>query len=226
MWMKERRTTLSAIACVLIVIHCTCFHVENPSRARTKGEDELIFASHESLLGGIPHAGFYCLAESSCTECHGSDLKGGADGQPSCLQCHGPVWQLCGQNTPHEVVFEGASHALGYCGPYQNCGGCHGVDLRGGPDGQPSCLVCHDQNVWRNCGAIQHTRRKDGVLHAMDFCKPFRDCSPCHGNQLRGGYNQEISCYHCHGDAWNDEDCSDYAAHTADPVDSLRRSWP
>jgi mono/diheme cytochrome c family protein len=28
----------------------------------------------------------------NCTACHGANLQGGADGQPSCTRCHGVKW--------------------------------------------------------------------------------------------------------------------------------------
>jgi len=45
----------------------------------------------------------------------------------------------------HTVINDGVPHAPGLDDPTQNCTTCHGADLRGGPDGQPSCLSCHGQ---------------------------------------------------------------------------------
>ena len=43
----------------------------------------------------------------------------------------------------HTVVQDGVRHAAGLRDPLSNCAGCHGADLRGGDDGQPSCYSCH-----------------------------------------------------------------------------------
>ena len=45
----------------------------------------------------------------------------------------------------HTVIQDGVAHAPGLNDPTQNCTTCHGADLRGGPDGQPSCFSCHGQ---------------------------------------------------------------------------------
>ena len=43
----------------------------------------------------------------------------------------------------HTVVRDGVAHALGLNDPTQECTGCHGADLRGGANGEPSCFSCH-----------------------------------------------------------------------------------
>ena len=45
----------------------------------------------------------------------------------------------------HTVINDGVPHAPGLNDPTQNCTSCHGADLRGGPNGQPSCFACHGQ---------------------------------------------------------------------------------
>lgn len=45
----------------------------------------------------------------------------------------------------HTVRVGGANHAPGLNNPLANCTQCHGADLRGGGDGQPSCFTCHGQ---------------------------------------------------------------------------------
>lgn len=47
----------------------------------------------------------------------------------------------------HDVRISGVFHASGLDAPTQNCTQCHGADLRGGDNGEPSCFSCHDQ-VW------------------------------------------------------------------------------
>ncbi len=163
---------------------------------------------HTVSLKGINHAPEYCTPFQSCVTCHGPSLQGGSTGEPSCYQCHGEWWKRSGcGNSIHTVSLGGVSHAPNYCLPYQNCTECHGQDLRGGPYGEPSCLKCHTQKKWQNCGSIQHNRREDGVYHAADYCKPLQYCAQCHGSNLRGGPNNEPSCYKCHGEKWNSSDC-------------------
>jgi cytochrome c553 len=47
----------------------------------------------------------------------------------------------------HTVRKGSAFHAPGLDNPTQNCAACHGADLRGGANGEPSCFRCHGQ-VW------------------------------------------------------------------------------
>ena len=182
--------------------------------------------AHDVNLGGVSHASGYCTPFQNCTACHGNQLQGGANGEPSCSQCHGPLWETCGQNTGHTENLGGTFHAPGYCSPYENCTACHGTNLRGGPQGEPSCLQCHDQKKWKNCGAVQHNKVKDGVAHASDWCQPQRDCAPCHGADLRGGPNNEPSCYRCHGDKWNGGECNGGGGEDDDALSLIGRVFP
>ena len=43
----------------------------------------------------------------------------------------------------HTVMKDGAAHAPGLHDPTNNCVSCHGADLKGGGDGEPSCYSCH-----------------------------------------------------------------------------------
>lgn len=51
------------------------------------------------------------------------------------------------ENAPpgHTVNQDGVAHMPGLNDPVQNCTACHGDDLMGGDDGQPSCFSCHGQ---------------------------------------------------------------------------------
>ena len=51
------------------------------------------------------------------------------------------------EDTPasHTVIKDGVAHAAGLNDPTQNCTQCHGADLRGGTDDEPSCFACHGQ---------------------------------------------------------------------------------
>lgn len=45
----------------------------------------------------------------------------------------------------HTVSKDGVLHMSGLNDPLANCTGCHGADLRGGDEGQPSCYRCHGE---------------------------------------------------------------------------------
>lgn len=49
-------------------------------------------SSHTISREGVLHAPGLQTPETNCTTCHGADLRGGTDGQPSCFTCHGAVW--------------------------------------------------------------------------------------------------------------------------------------
>lgn len=158
--------------------------------------------THTVNLGGVLHAPNYCMPQGNCASCHGSDLRGNSNlGAPSCFECHGDVWNNpgCGQNT-HTVNLGGAFHAPNFCRPYQNCVSCHGAQLHGGPNGAPSCLKCHDSSAWFDC--VPHNSSQEGVRHAAGLCQPAANCAFCHGGNLQGGPNGEPSCTRCHGDIW------------------------
>jgi len=164
--------------------------------------------THTASLGGVKHAPNYCSPFQNCTSCHGSDLRGGTGGELSCFKCHADKWNgpSCGKNN-HTVSLGGVGHGPNYCFPYQNCTSCHGSNLRGGSNGEPSCLKCHNQTKWMNCGSVQHNHGMEGVRHATNLCKPLNDCVQCHGNSLQGGPNGEPRCTKCHGQLWQNANC-------------------
>jgi cytochrome c553 len=49
-------------------------------------------ANHTVNRDGRWHAPGLNQPEGVCTACHGADLRGGTDGQPSCYSCHGKKW--------------------------------------------------------------------------------------------------------------------------------------
>lgn len=59
----------------------------------TSGPDFMPPADHTVRRGGFLHAPGATEPLANCAECHGADLMGGADGEPSCYRCHGAVWQ-------------------------------------------------------------------------------------------------------------------------------------
>jgi hypothetical protein len=157
---------------------------------------------HTLAIKGVLHGANPCKPQGVCTQCHGTNLDGGTNGEPSCTKCHGPHWTSveCGTNT-HTVNLGGIFHKPNYCYPYQNCTACHGPNLRGGTSGQPSCLQCHTDKNWQNCGSLQHSINREGHMHAPGTAATV--CVLCHGPSLRGGLNHEPSCYQCHGEVWN-----------------------
>ncbi|MEJ2504185.1 MAG: hypothetical protein P8177_12885 [Gemmatimonadota bacterium] len=49
-------------------------------------------AGHTVNKDGVAHAPGLSDPLMQCTDCHGQDLEGGSQGQPSCFSCHGEVW--------------------------------------------------------------------------------------------------------------------------------------
>lgn len=49
-------------------------------------------ADHTIRQGSALHAPGLNNPEANCTTCHGADLRGGTEGQPSCFKCHGQKW--------------------------------------------------------------------------------------------------------------------------------------
>ncbi len=45
----------------------------------------------------------------------------------------------------HTVNKDGVAHRPGLEDPTANCTACHGADLQGGTNGEPSCYSCHGQ---------------------------------------------------------------------------------
>ena len=49
-------------------------------------------ANHTVNMSGRWHAPGLRSPQGVCTICHGADLRGGTEGQPSCYSCHGKKW--------------------------------------------------------------------------------------------------------------------------------------
>jgi cytochrome c5 len=49
-------------------------------------------ADHTVSRSGVSHAPGLNSPQGTCTVCHGADLTGGANGEPSCFSCHGRKW--------------------------------------------------------------------------------------------------------------------------------------
>jgi len=61
------------------------------------------------------------------------------------IGCGGADDVLDSSNAPedHTNSQDGALHMDGLRDPVNNCTACHGDDLQGGEDGEPSCYSCH-----------------------------------------------------------------------------------
>jgi hypothetical protein len=203
--LKTQRWTLLIVGlAVLLLAGLACLN-KDPYRAGEGGSASLKLLPHNMMLGGTGHADGMCDAINFCSACHGANLQGGTNGEPSCTKCHGVVWGSsdCGKLL-HTVNLGGHMHAPNYCQPFANCTGCHGADLRGGTKGQPSCFTCHG-DLWTSatCGQNPHTVDLGGVFHAPNYCRPYQNCTSCHGSVLHGGTNGAPSCLQCHDqEAW------------------------
>ena len=89
-------------------------------------------------------------ANRYCSYCHGLNLDGGSQGEPSCFQCHGRRWvdrdpELVLAPADHTELRGGRYyHQVGLQTPVGTCDNCHGSDLTGnGTDDTPSCYLCH-----------------------------------------------------------------------------------
>ncbi len=49
-------------------------------------------AGHTVSMSGVMHQPDLLDPLNHCTTCHGSDLRGGTGGQPSCFSCHNQKW--------------------------------------------------------------------------------------------------------------------------------------
>ena len=49
-------------------------------------------ASHTVNEDGVRHLPGLMDPQANCTACHGADLMGGNNGEPSCFSCHGQEW--------------------------------------------------------------------------------------------------------------------------------------
>ncbi len=71
-----------------------------------------------------------------------------------------------------------------------------------------ACLVvaalfaCGDDSTAPENAPPGHTVLQDGVPHRPGLNDPIRNCTTCHGADLRGGQNGEPSCFSCHGQLW------------------------
>lgn len=53
---------------------------------------ENVPADHTVRQGRAFHRSGLSNPTVNCTSCHGADLRGGTNGEPSCFSCHGRKW--------------------------------------------------------------------------------------------------------------------------------------
>ena len=109
--------------------------------------------AHTVDFGGVAHAVPMLKGERYCQLCHGENLVGGSEGQPSCFQCHGKRWRELDPTVSlapadHTIVNGIYRHEPNLFQPNLTCVNCHGANLEGnGFDDTPSCYLCHEQ-LW------------------------------------------------------------------------------
>ncbi len=133
----------TAFICFILLGLYSCQDIEREPR-RVRG--------HTVVLNGISHGIGLNHAPRYCHGCHGPELVGGMDLEPSCYTCHGRNWQDDNKETvhapvDHNVSLGGWQHHPGYEDPHSNCTVCHSEELNGNSLLDiPSCYLCHDQN--------------------------------------------------------------------------------
>ncbi len=81
-WGFGRSSLLAAVVLVCLGIGC--------SDSATVPADAP--EGHTVMKDGVPHKPGLNDPVANCATCHGADLRGGANGEPSCFSCHGQKW--------------------------------------------------------------------------------------------------------------------------------------
>lgn len=116
---------------------------------RLEDKEPRSLRAHDQIYSGIAHAPRAELGPRYCRHCHGSQLEGGKNGEPSCLQCHGQNWQDIDGNTSrapddHTYKYGIFMHHPGNVP--STCNSCHG-NTGNASLSTPACLSCHDA-IW------------------------------------------------------------------------------
>jgi hypothetical protein len=75
----------SLLACLLLGLGLACGDDDSTAPENAP-------PGHTVIQAGVAHAPGLQNPAQECTACHGADLRGGANGEPSCFSCHGRVW--------------------------------------------------------------------------------------------------------------------------------------
>ena len=225
--MRYKHMIYSAVLfAVLFVVIDTC----NP--ASVVVPDRLCTGVHSVRNNEICHGAYFNDPAGYCSEanCHGSNLRGGNTGAPSCYACHGPYWEVKKLHTKdiygfkhHRDVCTSADFTVTCGDPY-----CHGSALTGTDRymKSPGCNKCHEipTATGDNCVVTtSHIKVIFGKKHHRDVCTTADftvtcGASFCHGSALAGTTNQYRTvpgCNKCHGiPTANGSNCEIISAHT------------
>ena len=83
-----KRTPRGVLALFLALALVTAFQACSHSSTAPADAPE----GHTVMKSGVAHAPGLNNPLVNCTTCHGANLQGGAEGQPSCTTCHGVKW--------------------------------------------------------------------------------------------------------------------------------------
>lgn len=127
-------------AALLLLLLCGC----SPDDADSRN-----ISGHFTSMKGVFHGEPKEFAERYCETCHGTNLTGGTELQPSCFQCHGRTWNVIPSDisrapADHTTDMKGFRHHPQLKNPMGFCNACHGFKLEGGlTQRTPSCYLCH-----------------------------------------------------------------------------------
>jgi len=180
MFITTRLTTLVALA--LSLASCS---VEKPEKKNIRG--------HYLDYDGVAHAVPATKALRYCVQCHGSNLEGGTDGEPSCLRCHGENWLKYDASTSAAP----SSHTVGKTGSLYTY--MHHYNLKEADDDEEE----YEEEDDSRSGSFSLLRKRSRTSKNKTKLSGDDDCNSCHGAGLLG--NVELgrpSCYLCHGKKW------------------------
>jgi hypothetical protein len=85
----DRRKTCSRTLAILLAL---CIGGAAAACSDDDGTGPENTGTHTVSKGGVAHAPGLNDPAQNCATCHGADLRGGANGEPSCFSCHGKKW--------------------------------------------------------------------------------------------------------------------------------------
>jgi hypothetical protein len=174
---------------------CTSCHGEDLNRIF---DDKNCASCHESY----PHSPTWASYENGhgeriqqdldgntteCKQCHGEALDRTIEGK-NCFSCH-PVY-------PHEELKDGSDegHTFTLSHTNEECGLCHGEDLKGGARNNPACDSCHESYPHSEGWNDQDAHGSYVLNHNKEGCS----LKSCHGNTFEGNKPKIASCQDCH----------------------------